>query len=291
MDTLDLQVFITAVSAGSLAAAGRQLGISAMATSRALAALEQQLGVRLMHRTTRAISLTPEGEEFLPYARSMLELSSAASDAVAPSAQGVTGTLKVTCPHLFGRVVVMPLVERLLADNPRLKIDLILNDSLVDIVESGIDLAIRMARINDSGLAGRQLAPNPRVLCAAPRYLQRFGKPECLADLQHHECLSLPHQRLWPFRVAGEVRRVKVSGRFACTSAEGNRSACLQGIGITLMTRWGIEEEIALGDLEVIELADATPDDLPLWALMPGSRHVPRRVRVFLDALVERLQQ
>ena len=161
MDIKELEILAAAVSEGSLAAAARKLDITPMAASRALASLEQKLGVRLMHRTTRSISLTPEGEEFLTYARSIIELADTALGAISHSGSGVAGTLKVTCPHVFGRVVLMPILKALLRSNPALNVELLMTDSVMDIVEEGVDLAIRLAHPKDSGLVAKQLSAIP----------------------------------------------------------------------------------------------------------------------------------
>lgn len=291
MGLKEVEVFLAAVAEGSLAGASRRLDISAMAATRAIAALEQSFGVRLLHRTTRSISLTQDGEEFLPFARSMLELNDAARNALVPGGRGIAGKLKVTCPHVFGRVVLTPLVKTLLIENPKLSIELILTDAIVDIVEAGIDVAIRLAHPKDSSLVARQLSLNPRVLCAAPEYLERHGQPRVIADLARHECLSLAQAKRWPFVVEGELKMIPGEGRFSCTSAEGIRAACLEGLGLTLLTQWDVAQELSDGSLAAVVLEDAIPQALPIWALMPTSRYVPLRVRAFLDALAKHLNE
>ncbi|HBO6206959.1 TPA: LysR family transcriptional regulator [Pseudomonas aeruginosa] len=289
MNIKEIDIFLAAVSEGSLAGASRRLDISAMAVSRAIAALEQSLGVRLLHRTTRSISLTQDGEELLPFARSMIELNDAARNALAPSGRGIAGKLRVTCPHVFGRVVLTPLVRSLLNENPKLSIELILTDEIVDLVEAGIDVAIRLAHPKDSNLVARKLSPNPRVLCATPDYIERHGQPRLLADLASHECLALVKARRWPFIVSGELKMTQVQGRFSCTSAEGIRAACMMGQGLTLLTQWDVAQELSSGTLVSLVLEDAAPQALPIWAMMPTSRYVPIRVRAFLDALTAHL--
>lgn len=244
-----------------------------------------------MHRTTRSISLTPEGEEFLTYARSIIELADTALGAISHSGSGVAGTLKVTCPHVFGRVVLMPILKALLRSNPALNVELLMTDSVMDIVEEGVDLAIRLAHPKDSGLVAKQLSANPRILCAAPDYIKEFGRPNVLADLQQHDCLTLTQAKHWPFHVGDSVQRLKVDGRLVCCSADGVRTACLQGLGIALMTKWDFAEEIASGEITVIELEDAVPQSLPIWALWPSSKYQPQRVRALIEALQERLSQ
>jgi DNA-binding transcriptional LysR family regulator len=285
MDINDVAVFVAAHSGGSLASAARQLGRTPMAVSRGLAALERELGVRLMHRTTRAVALTPEGEEFLPFARTILDAADEAHGTLRPASRGAAGLLRVTAPAAFGRIGVMPLIPRLLDDNPALRIDLMLSDAIVDIAGSGIDVAIRIAPLRDSALVARALAPNPRVLCATPDYLQRHGVPGVLADLEQHSCLPLSNMAYWPFVVGDQIRSVRIDGRFQCSSIEGVRTACLQGLGLALLTYWDVRAELGNGSLVAIALRDAHPQQLSIWAVLPTRKYVPRRVRVFLEAL------
>lgn len=290
MNLKDLDVFVSVVVVGSLAGAGRRLGVSAMAILRSLAALETELGVRLMHRTTRSISLTPEGEAFLGHARALLDLSEAARSSVTSDPEIASGTLKVTCPHLLGRAVLVPLLGELQRRQPSLQVELILSDDLIDIVEQGIDVAIRLAHPKDSRLVGRKLSDNPRALYAAPVYLERHGAPGALGDLSQHQGLRSLAMTSWPFMIGDELRPFPIPGRFACSSAEGVKEACLHGMGLAMLSYWDVEAEVATGRLLPLSLADAEAQNLPIWALMPSSRNVPTRVRLLIDELRQRLQ-
>jgi DNA-binding transcriptional LysR family regulator len=285
MDILDVEILVAAARVGSLAGAARQLGMTPMAASRRLAALERDLGVRLMHRTTRSISLTPEGEEFLPYARTMLDAAEEARSIISPAARGATGLLRITAPGVFGRVVILPLVPKLLIDHPAMRLDLQLSDSIVDIAGSGIDVAIRIAPLRDSELIARLIASNPRILCATPEYLARYGIPQRMEDLLSHSCLRLGKMSQWPFVSGGETRWLRIEGRFQCSSGEGIRTACLQGMGLALLTYWDIHAELSDGRLVSVELSDARPEERSIWAVLPTKQYVPSRVRVFLEAL------
>jgi DNA-binding transcriptional LysR family regulator len=183
MNLSDVALFSSIVSAGSLSGAGRQMGMSPMAVSRRLAALEQELGVRLVHRTTRSVALTTDGETFLPLAQAMLDAKDAAVAAFSERHDGLSGVLKVTAPNLIGRSSVVPLAVKLMAGNPRLHVDLTLSDGVIDIVASGIDVAIRVAPLQMSELVAVKLVDNPRILCAAPDYIEVHGAPESLGDL------------------------------------------------------------------------------------------------------------
>jgi DNA-binding transcriptional LysR family regulator len=290
MHTRDLAILVQAAAAGSLSAAARRLEITPMAASRRLAALEQQLGVRLMHRTTRAVSLTAEGEAFLPHAQAMIESEQAARAALAPTARGASGLLRITAPAAFGRKVVAPLVPDILAANPELRIDLQLTDAVVDIVAAGIDVAVRIGRLRDSTLIARRLAPNPRRLCASPAYVARAGRPERLADLASHACLTLTGQTHWPFDAGGRRREVRVSGPFSSSSIEAVRVACCAGLGLALLSAWDVAEDLAAGELVALALADAEPQELAIWAVYPTARLIPQKVHAFAEALAQRLR-
>ncbi len=289
MNTRDLAVLVHAAGSSSLSAAARRLGITPMVASRRLAALERLLGVRLMHRTTRAVSLTSEGESFLGYAQAILETEEAACTAMAPSGPGVSGLLKVTAPAAFGRKIVAPLVPSLLHEHPKLRIDLQLTDTVVDMVAAGFDVAVRIGRLQDSSLIARRLATNVRLLCAAPAYLDRAGIPETVADLAAHECLALTGTSHWPFDVSGRRREVKISGRFSSSSIEAVHAACSHGMGIALLSSWDVTEDIQLGVLRVISLRNAKPQELAISAVYPTSRMLPRKVQLFIQILSQRL--
>ncbi|MBC3953590.1 LysR family transcriptional regulator [Pseudomonas triticifolii] len=285
MQIPEIEVFIGIAASGSLSEAARRLGLSAMTVSRRLASLESDLGVRLVHRTTRSVSLTPEGEVFLPHARTMLEASETARATLKTDTRSAGGTLRVTAPTVFGQTVIMPLLPALLAGNPTLSIDLTLSDSIVDIAGLGIDVAIRIATLRDSALVARTLAPNPRVVCASPDYLARFGTPETLDQLRHHQCIVLHAMPCWSFSKGGEPLSVRVHGSFAANSVEAVRTASQQGLGLAMLTYWDIRSELAQGVLRLVELNDATPEQLSITAVLPTRQQVPHRVRVFIEHL------
>jgi DNA-binding transcriptional LysR family regulator len=285
MSLENVSLFRAIASQGTLSGAARQFGIPPMAVSRRLASLEEEVGARLFHRTTRSLSLTPEGEAFLPYAIQLLETQDAALSAVGSGDSGLKGVLKVTAPNVIGRSIVVPVLARLLAENPSLKVDLNLTDGIVDIVGTGLDLAIRVSPLESSELIATRLAANPRILCAAPGYIARFGKPETIADLTSHPCLVLHGMPTWPFEVEGQPQAIRVSGPLKATSLEAIRSACLEGAGVAMMSYWDVSERIDSGDLERIELPDAKLGDLGIWAVYPSRQHLPRRLHALVEAL------
>lgn len=285
MDTEAVAVLVAAAGAGSLSGAARRLGLTPMAASRRLAALERGLGVRLVHRTTRALALTPEGEAFLPYARALVEEAAAARAAVRAPGEAVSGLLRLSTSVSFGRRVVAPLVPALLKAHPGLRIDLDLTDRVVDIVAEGVDLAIRFGRLRDNRLIARRIGPSPHLLCAAPSYLAERGVPTCLADLAEHECLTRPGASAWTFLCDGQERTIRVGGRFTASTMDGLLAACRAGAGLVRAAAWNLRDDLRAGTLREIVLSDARPEDSSIWAVYPSARLVPPKLRVFLAAL------
>ncbi|MCM5551695.1 LysR family transcriptional regulator [Pleomorphomonas sp. NRK KF1] len=284
-------VFVEATRTGSLAAAARELGLVPMAASRRLAALEAELGVRLVHRTTRALALTAEGEAFLPYAEAMIEDAANARAALRPSASGVAGLLRLTASEPFGRKVIGEMLPAFLAANPDLRVDLLLTDDLVDIVAAGMDVAIRIAPLRDSSLVARRLADSPRRLYASPEYLAFAGMPRRLADLEKHQCLVLSGATHWAFAVGDRTRRLRVAGRYSSNSIEALHEACQRGVGITLLAEWNAADDVAAGRLVALPLEDGEPEGLAIWAVYPTARLVPPKARLFVEALKSHLEQ
>lgn len=290
MNSKDIEVFLMVSQMRSLTQAARRLSTTPMTVSRRLASLEQDLGVRLLHRTTRAIALTVEGEEFLPYAKTLAETELSARNLFSPDKQGATGQLRITAPSGFGRRTIIPLLPGLMAANPALRIEFQLSDDVTDLVGLGYDVAIRIAPLRDSRLVAHRLADNPRTLCAAPAYLQRYGTPHRLADLSRHHCLRLSGVVQWSFMVEGHLSSLSVEGRFSGSNVEGVRALCVAGSGIAQLSAWDIREELAAGELVEIALADAQPQMLAVWALFPTTRQLPARVTVFLEALKQAMK-
>lgn len=291
MNLQDISLFLVITETHSLTQAANRLGISAMTVSRRLASLEHELGTRLLQRTTRSVSLTQEGLEFLPYARALTDAEAGARALFCPSKRGATGLLRVTAPTGFGRRNILPLIPELLKTNPELSIDLHLSEDVIDIVGRGIDVAIRIAPLKDSTLVARKITDNPRVICASPDYLQANGKPACVGDLVKHHCLKLSSVPQWIFNRGGDYHRVSVDGRFSSDNVEGIREMCVQGLGIAQLTRWDVMKEIQEGHLMEIDLADAEPQMLSIWALLPTTRYLPLRVSMFIDKLKHSMAQ
>ena len=285
MQIPDVEVFSAIAESGSLSAAARRLGLAPMTVSRRLASLEGELGVRLFHRTTRSVSLTAEGETFLPFATTLLEASEGARVSLKSNAGAASGVLKVTAPTVFGQAVIMPLIPALLEEHPALRVDLTLSDSIVDIVGLGIDVAVRISTLRDSTLIARPLAPNPRVLCASPLYLELHGIPATMDALLSHRRIALHGMPFWPFMRDGEAVSMRVEGVFSANSVEAVRTASRQGLGVAMLTYWDIRDDLAAGSLCLVELEDVDPQQLFITAILPTRQHVPHRVGVFLQRL------
>ncbi|WP_236775098.1 LysR family transcriptional regulator [Agrobacterium tumefaciens] len=281
----DVALFCSIASTGSLSAAGRLTGVSPMAVSRRLAKLEEELGVRLVHRTTRSLALTSEGEIFLPLAKAMLDTREAALSTFAERSEGPSGTLKVTAPNVIGRSLVVPAVGRLLAAHPLLQADVTLSDDVVDIVASGFDLAVRVAPLQVSELIAVKLADNPRVLCASRSYLDTHGYPQTLSDIDNHACLTLHGIGSWQFQRNSRQIAKPINGRLSASSADALRSACLAGAGLALLTYWDIASDLASGELVEVKLQDTSPATLAIWAVLPARHRMPLRVRCFIEEL------
>lgn len=290
MNLTDVTVFVEAVKAGSLAAAGRRLGITAMIASRRLATLEDELGARLLHRSTRALALTPEGEAFLPHAQAMLEQEASGRAALRPAAAGASGLLRVTASAPFGHKLVMPMLPEFLRSNPEVRVDLLLSDRLIDIVGQGIDLALRIGALRDNTLVAKRLCDNPRGLYAAPEYLARRGQPTQLAELASHECLVTSGVTHWTFQREARSVQQRVSGRFTASGVEALHRACLAGLGIVRLSAWNMHDDVRAGRLVEITLHDAHLSEQSIWAVYPTAHLVPPKVRVFVSALERSLR-
>lgn len=289
MDLADIALFRTIVSVGSLSAAARQMGTTPMLVSRRLAGLEAELGVRLFHRTTRSLSLTPEGEAFLPHAVTLIEARDSAFESVSTGGSGLSGVLKITAPNVIGHAVAVPVVAELIADNPALRVDLTLSDGVIDIATAGLDVAVRVAVMKPSDMIATRLADNPFTLCASPGYVARFGEPATTSDLVGHPCIKLHAMDTWPFMRDGEIHRVRVSGPLSASTVDAVRAACVAGVGIAMLTYWDVHKQVEREELKRIILADVKPLEIGIWAVFPTRTQMPARVRAFIDALRERL--
>lgn len=283
--------FVETVEAGSFTAASPALGLTAPMVGRQVRALEDHLRVSLLTRTTRRHSLTEAGRRYFERCKTLLAELDAAEDNVASLREGPRGLLRVDAPVTFGSTCLAPVLADYLAANPEMRVDLTLNNRVVDLVEEGYDAVIRTGVLPDSRLMSRALSPFPLMACAAPTYLERHGEPQTLDDLEHHACLRFrpgaPHD-VWTFvGEGGSLATVKVSGPFSSNSGHALRAAAVAGMGITLQAAALLEDDVRSGALRTV-LAGMTPKPLPMHVLFPVGRPVLPKLRSFLDFMTER---
>ena len=289
MDKLkQLESFVTVATKGSLTATALAEGVAPAVIGRRIDALEERLGVKLLVRTTRRISLTHEGSAFLEDCQRLLADLANAEASVSAGGVKASGHLRITAPAGFGRRHVAPQVPRFLALHPDVSVSLNLSDRVVDIVNEGFDCAVRVGDLPDSSLISVRLADNRRLCVATPGYLKRAGVPQQPSDLARHECLTLSSDasqtRGWAFRVEGEVTHLRPHGRLDCSDGQVLHDWCLQGLGIAWRSTWEVESEIASGRLQAV-LEDYAAPPNGIFAVFPHARHLPLRVRLWIDFL------
>ncbi|AWI80522.1 LysR family transcriptional regulator [Parazoarcus communis] len=286
MDQLkQIESFVSVSSRGSLSAAARAEGVTPAVIGRRLDALEQRLGVKLLVRTTRSITLTFEGSAFLEDCQRILNDLSNAEASVSLGGVKPSGHLRISAPAGFGRRHVAPLVRNYLHDNPDVSCTLDLTDRLVDLVNEGIDCAIRIGELADSSLVSVRLAENRRVVVASPDYLTRYGVPASPADLDDHVCLSLGQQRGWLFSDgSGNTTMMKVDGRLDCNDGAVLHEWALAGEGLAWRSLWEVAADLRAGRL-VSVLDDFAAPANGVYAVFPHRRNLALRVRAFIDYL------
>jgi DNA-binding transcriptional LysR family regulator len=285
-DLSDLEIFARVVSAGSLSAAGRELDLSPAVVSKRLRRLEDNLGTRLLQRTTRQIALTEAGQGFFERIIPILAGLDEAEAFVTRRSTIARGTLKITAPTSFGRLHIAPYLRNFMADNPDLNVNLMLTDKIIDIVGEGIDLAVRIGELADSSLVAKRLAPVSRVLVAAPAYFRDRASPKLLSELSQHICIP-PHNGE-PWRLEGPEGAVihRPVGPLITNSSEVVREAVIGGVGIALRSTWDVGAELASGAL-VRVLPDYEGNrSVAIHALYPSKQFLPAKVRLFIDYLV-----
>lgn len=258
-------------------------GVTPAVIGRRIDALEQRLGVRLLSRTTRRITLTFEGSAFLEDCQRILHDLANAEASVSLGGVKASGHIRISAPAGFGRRHVAPLVRRFLQDNPDVTCSLDLTDRVVDLINEGIDCAVRIGGLTDSNLVSVRLADNRRVVVASPAYLARRGVPATPAALDQHVCLSLGEQRGWLFRdTQGEIFAVKVGGRLECNDGAVLHEWALAGDGLAWRSLWEVEADLRAGRL-VSVLDDWAAPETGIYAVFPYRRHLALRVRLLVD--------
>lgn len=290
MDKLaSMAVFAKVVEAGSFTAAAGQLGLSKSAVSKAVSALEDRLGARLLNRTTRRLALTEVGRAFYERCARIVAEAEEAELAVTHLQDSPRGTLRVNAPVSFGVLHLGPALAAFMPTVPELKVDLAFTDRYVDLIEEGVDVAIRIAGdLVDSSLIARKLADNEMVVAASPAYWDRAGRPGRPEELAGHRCITYAYSRNpneWPFADPdGRRYTVRVSGDLHTNNGDVSLCAAVAGLGVIRLPRFICGPKLASGELEAV-LADAAPPRAAIYAIYPHNRHLSAKVRVFVDFL------
>jgi DNA-binding transcriptional LysR family regulator len=287
MDRLkQIESFAAVATKGSLTAAANAEGVAPAVIGRRIDALEERLGVKLLVRTTRRITLTHEGSAFLEDCQRILSDLATAEASVTEGGIKASGHLRITAPAGFGRRHVAPLVPRFVSLHPDVSLSLNLSDRVVDIVNEGFDCAVRVGDLPDSSLVSVRLADNRRMCVATPDYLKRHGTPKTPAELGKHRCLLLSSEssqpRGWAFTVDGKVIHIRPGGTLDCSDGQVLHDWCAQGLGIAWRSTWEVQDEVSDGRLvAVLEEFAAPPNGV--YAVFPQRKHLPLRVRLWID--------
>ena len=285
MDILSLRLFLRVAELGSVSAAGRDLSLSPASASARLVKLEETVGFRLFNRTTRAVSLTTDGEMFLPYVQQAIETLDIGLSTVGGQGARARGVLRMTMPGSFGRMHVIPALSEFQARHPLVSLDLRLSDEVLDAIEGAYDLIIRNARLADSSFIARKLACDRRLLVASPTYLERRGVPSTPNELLEHQCVILADNNKWKF---ANGQTVSVPRSFAVNDGEAMRKMIENGMGIGIKSVWNASESLKSGLL--VEVLPNFPlvTESSIWALYPSRQIVAPKVRAMIDFLLER---
>jgi len=290
MDRLDeLGAFVAVADARSFTQGARKLGVSSAQVSKLVARLENRLGARLLNRTTRDVSLTDTGQAYLERARELLQGFEALETSVRDQT-GPSGLLKVSAPVSFGRNQLTPALLEFASGCNAVSLDVVFSDRMVNLVEEGFDVAVRIGHLSDSSLVARRLAAVRMVTCASPGYLDRAGTPTALEDLTRHEAVLDTNGRdptIWRFGPQSEPREVRVHGRLRFSGAEACAAAAVAGFGLTRTPAFAVADDLRAGRLVPV-LCNHEPELIHVHAVYPHARHLAAKVRAFVDFLAQR---
>jgi DNA-binding transcriptional LysR family regulator len=293
MDIDNLRLFVMAAERLNISAAGRALGMAPAVASARLAKLEQELGVELLRRTTRKVSLSLDGSDFLPYAQEILAQADAARAILGGTNAGPKGILRFAAPSSFAQRHIMPLLPKFHETYPELTLDLRLSDTRFDAIEGSFDLALRSAPLTDSSLRGRKLADDTRVLCAAPSYVDTYGMPDTPADLRGHHFIAWgdlePRALIGPEGEAATLAPSEMTCRVIMDDGDAQREATRAGAGISVNSLWSVADELASGQLLRLLPGWRMNDRSVLWLVYPRSNVLTPKTRFFIDFLIAHL--
>lgn len=278
-----IEEFLAVADSGSFTAAALRLGVSASFVSRRVAALEARLDTRLFYRNTRTVRLTEAGETLHRHCKRLTEERDELFLSLGREHDEPSGTLRMTCAVAYGERFIAPLVNTFLQRYPQLSVDMVLTNRQLDLVQEGMDLAVRLGRLSESSLVATRLAPRVEYLCASPDYLAQHGTPQSLYELAEHACLTGTSET-WAFDLDGHEWLFRPKGRWRCNSGWAVLDAALRGFGIAQLPDYYVQPHLARGTL-VSLLPQHQPPNTAVWAVYPQRRHVPAKVRLLLEFL------
>lgn len=281
--------FVAVAESGQFTAAAERMGVSSSHISRQIARLEERLQTRLLYRSTRRVTLSEAGQTFLHHCQRLQDGREEALRAMGDLASEPKGLLRMTCAVAYGERFIVPLVTRFMALYPQLRIEVELSNSTLDLLHEGMDLAIRLGRLQDSRLVASRLAPRRMYVCASPAYLARYGRPHSLSELARHNCL-VGGSDIWVLQQDGRELSQRVQGNWRCNSGQAVLDATLQGMGLGQLPDYYVLEHLRSGAL--VSLLEAhQPPNTAVWALYPQQRHLSPKVRRLVDYLKDGLAQ
>ncbi|WP_440055823.1 LysR family transcriptional regulator [Pseudoalteromonas sp. T1lg65] len=277
--------FVAVAVNQSFSEAARQLNTSVAQVSRRVKGLEQKLNVQLLTRTTRKLALTPEGSVFLSHAKQLQQGFEEATSALRQRDTQPTGKLKLTAPIMYGERYVMPAVHQFMLRYPKVEVEMVLTNFQVDLVEQGIDLAIRLGHLRDSSLRAKRLTNRRTLVCGSERYFSQFGQPNSLSELPHHQCL-IGNNPDWRFNTGKKDTYIRVSGPLICNSGWALVDAAKAGLGLVQLPHYYLHTALARGELIEV-LAAFRPEEEGVWAVFPPRQFMPTSLRLLLDFLAD----
>ncbi|GAL11360.1 transcriptional regulator LysR family in formaldehyde detoxification operon [Vibrio astriarenae] len=281
--------YVAVVEEHSFTNAALRLNTSVANVSRRINALEERLGIKLLVRTTRKVSVTEAGAIYYQHCKPLVEGLSNAELAVNQLQVSPKGRIKMTAPVTYGEQVIAPLMHEFLMTYPHVDLDLVLSNQKQDLVEEGFDLAIRLGRLDDSSMMARKLRDRHMFVCASPDYIQQYGEPYSLSELKHHNCLQGSTQ-YWRFDDRGNERLIQIKGRMQCNSGYALLNAALKGLGIVQLPDYYVQPYLASGELVEL-LTDYRGNKEGIWALYPQNRMLTSKVRTLIDYLAAKVSR
>lgn len=289
----EMKIFLRVVESGSFSEAARLSMTTPSTVSKLIGRVESRLGVRLVERSTRKLSVTPEGLVYYDRAQALIAELDDMEGFLSKKTVQLTGTVRINASVAFGALVLEPLLPAFWNEYPDIVVDLSLSDEMTDLYLDQTDIAFRVGKLQDSSLTARYLGCVPRLIVGAPEYLERFGQPETIDDLEHHRCLGFNFRRavpVWPLQERGRIADRIVRGPLLANNGESVRRAAIRGSGLARLAEYHIRDDLTEARLVEVLAENGTRDEEEIHALYQGGKQVPQRIRVFLDFVVPRLQ-